>query len=184
MLDFNFNRLIVKVFALFIVANVLYSQPAFRAKERIADFKKMKLLKILDLDEKTSEKFLVKYNSAEQAIREKQDKLDEAILSLENLIRRKSTKSEISQQTQKVLDLQKELVDTMFEQQKELKSLLSEEQFARYVIFENRFRERLHKAIVNRAKGKINRNPEDSPGPEREQRKAPRRDDFEDDILR
>ncbi len=184
MLNFNFARLFLKVFALFIVASVVYSQPAFRAKERIAEFKKIKLLEVLDLDEKTSEKFLAKYNSAEKAIRDKQDKLDEAILDLEYLVRKNSSKDEISKQTQKVLELQKELANTMFEQQKELKSVLNEEQFARYVIFENRFRERLQKAIIDRAKGRGWQNPEDSPGPERQQRKPPRKDDFEDDNPR
>lgn len=184
MLNSNFSHLVVKILAVFIVANVAYSQPAFRAKERIAEFKKMKLLEILDLDEKTSEKFLSKYNSAEKAIREKQEKLDEAILDLEYLIRKNSSKDEISKQTQKVLDLQKELANTMFEQQKELKSVLNEVQFARYVVFENRFRERLQKAIIDRAKGKGWKNPENAPGPPREQRKAPRDDDFEDDFPR
>ncbi|MFN3780944.1 MAG: hypothetical protein ACK4SO_02070 [Candidatus Kapaibacteriota bacterium] len=184
MSNFNYAHLLLKVFTLFIIANALYSQPAFRAKERIAEFKKMKLLEILDLDEKTSEKFLAKYNSAEKTIREKQEKLDEAILDLEYLIRKNSTKEEISKQTQKVLDLQKELANTMFEQQKEIRSVLNEEQFARYVIFENRFRERLQKAIIERAKGKGWRNPEESPSPKREQRKPPRRDDFEDDSPR
>lgn len=90
MLKFSFKQAVILAIILIAVQSNIFAQPAFRAKERIAEFKKMKLLEVLDLDEKSSEKFLAKYNSAEKAIREKQEKLDEAILDLEYLIRKKS----------------------------------------------------------------------------------------------
>lgn len=136
----------------------LKSQPAFRAQERLGEFKKMRLLEILDLDENTSSKFLAKYNAAEKAIQEKHKEVQDALLDLEYLLRKKASKDEISKQSQKLMDAQKALANTMFEQQKEIKSVLNEEQFARYLIFEHRFRERLQKAIIERAKGKGNKN--------------------------
>ncbi|MGC8748924.1 MAG: Spy/CpxP family protein refolding chaperone [Candidatus Kapaibacteriota bacterium] len=154
MFRFNFKQAAIFTIAIVFAFTSAYSQPAFRAKERIAEFKKMKLLEVLELDEKTSEKFLAKYNAAEKAIREKQDKLDEAILDLEYLIRKKASKEELAKQSQKVMDLQRDFANTMFEQQKEIKSVLTDEQFAKYLIFENRFRERLQQAIIQRAKGK------------------------------
>ncbi len=145
-----FGFILVVVFS---ISN-LYSQPAFRARERLGEFKKLKLLEILDLDEATSTKFLAKYNAAEKIIQEKHQILQDAILDLEYLIRKKASKDEIAKQTQKVMDAQKDFSNTMFEQQKEIRSVLSEEQFAQYLIFENRFRERLQQAIIERAKGK------------------------------
>ncbi|MCX7908682.1 MAG: hypothetical protein N2560_04105 [Ignavibacteria bacterium] len=154
MFKFNFKSAVVVLFAIVCVASNVFSQPAFRAKERIAEFKKMKLLEVLDLDEKTAEKFLIKYTSIEKIVREKQEKLEEAILDLEYLLRKKASKDEISKQSQKVMDLQRDFLNTLLEQQKEIKSILSEEQFAKYLVFENRFRERLQQAIIERAKGK------------------------------
>ncbi len=153
MLKSNLNFLGLILLLVFAISN-LYSQPAFRAKERLGEFKKLKLLEILDLDEATSTKFLSKYNAAEKIIQEKHKVLQDAILDLEYLIRKKASKDEIAKQSQKVMDAQKDLSNTMFEQQKEIKSVLNEEQFARYLIFENRFRERLQQAIIERAKGK------------------------------
>lgn len=175
MLKFSFKQAVILAIILIAVQSNIFAQPAFRAKERIAEFKKMKLLEVLDLDEKSSEKFLAKYNSAEKAIREKQEKLDEAILDLEYLIRKKANKEDLTKQSQKVMDLQRDLMNTMFEQQKEIKSVLTEEQFARYLVFENRFREQLQKAIIERAKGRgwQNRNG-DTPGP---RKKGPPSDD-------
>lgn len=181
MLNSKFNRLIGILISLFLFVGNLNSQPAFRAKERIAEFKKMKLLEVLELDEKTSEKFLAKYTSNEKILREKQEKLDEAILDLEYLIRKKASKDEISKQTQKVQDLQRDLLNTMLEQQKDLKSILTEEQFARYIVFETRFRERLQQAIIERAKG---RGWQDEQGPPKKRKGVPPGDNDVPDFLR
>lgn len=154
MLRFNAKLAIVLVLSFVIALGNANAQPAFRAKERLAEFKKMKLLEILDLDEKTSQQFLSKYTAAEKAIEDKHSKLEDAMLDLEYLLRKKASKDEISKQSQKVMDAQRDLLNTMFEQQKEIKSVLNDEQFAKYLIFENRFRERLQKAIIEKAKGK------------------------------
>lgn len=143
---------------LFALASIIaLAQPAFRAKERITKFKKMRLLEVLDLDEQTSNKFLSKYNSAEKLIGEKRDKLQDAILDLEYLLHKKAKKEDIQKQSQIVMDAQRDLMNTMFEQQKEIKSVLSDEQFAKYLIFENRFREEIQKFLIRRAKGEEER---------------------------
>jgi len=158
MLKFNLKFFLVVLLFVLIGLPKLESQPAFRAKERLKEFKKMRLLEILDLDENTSTKFIAKYNTAEKAIQEKHKEVEDALLDLEYLVRKKAGKDEIAKQSQKLMDAQKALVNTMFEQQKEIKSVLSEEQFAKYLIFENRFRERLQQAIIERAKGRDNKN--------------------------
>ncbi|MGQ9820039.1 MAG: hypothetical protein ACUVQ1_09000, partial [Candidatus Kapaibacteriales bacterium] len=151
---YRFNFKIGLFFLLLSFAStLLFAQPAFRAKERITEFKKMKLLEILDLDEQTSNKFLSKYNSAEKLIGEKREKLQDAILDLEYLLRKKAKKEDIQKQSQIVMDAQSDLMNTMFEQQKEFKSVLNDEQFAKYLIFENRFREEIQKFLIKRAKG-------------------------------
>lgn len=148
----------IEIFIIFSFASMIaLAQPAFRAKERITEFKKLKLLEVLDLDEQTSNKFLSKYNSTEKLIGEKREKLHDAILDLEYLLRKKAKNEDIQKQSQIVMDEQRNLMNTMFEQQKELKSVLNEEQFAKYLIFENRFRGEIQKFLIKRAKGEEER---------------------------
>ncbi len=155
---FNLVWLILLTFTLpiFIVA-----QPPERDRmgepmspQKLAEFKKLKLLEVLDLDEKTSEKFLAKYNATEKVIQEQHKNVEDAILDLEYMIRKKVGKDELAKQSQKVMDAQKNLVNALMEQQKEIKTVLNEEQFAKFLVFENRFRKELQRFIIDRAKGK------------------------------
>lgn len=153
MLTFNWKCLFATFVALISSAAILIAQPPFHARERISEFKKIKLLEILDLDEQASEKFLAKYNSAEKIITEKLEKVQDAMLDLEYALRKKSGKEEITKNTQKVMDAQRDLLNTMFEQQKEIRTVLNEEQFAKYLLFENKFRGELQRLLIERAKG-------------------------------
>lgn len=153
MLTFNWKYLFATIIVLMYSATILIAQPPFHARERISEFKKIKLLEILDLDEQTSEKFLAKYNSAEKIIAEKLEKVQDAMLDLEYALRKKSGKEEIAKNSQKVMDAQHDLLNTMFEQQKDIKRILNEEQFAKYLLFENRFRNELQRLLIERAKG-------------------------------
>lgn len=153
MLTFNWKSLSATLVALICSATISIAQPPFHARERISEFKKIKLLEILNLDEQTSEKFLAKYNFAEKIITEKLEKLQDAMLDLEYALRKKSGKEEITKNTQKVMDAQHDLLNTMFEQQKQIKTVLNEEQFAKYLLFENKFRGELQRLLIERAKG-------------------------------
>ncbi len=153
MLTFNWKSITATTAVLICSAVMLIAQPPFHARERISEFKKIKLLEILDLDEQTSEKFLAKYNSAEKIISEKLEKVQDAMLDLEYALRKKSGKEEIAKNSQKVMDAQRDLLNTMVEQQKEIKGILNEEQFAKYLLFENRFKSELQRLLIERAKG-------------------------------
>lgn len=160
MFPVNSKKCLLLVFFAFI-ASTAFAQPAFRAKERIAEFLKMKLLEFLDLDEETSNKFLPKYSQSEKIIGEKHQKLQDAVLDLEYLLRKKAKKEDIQKQTQAVMEAQQDLTNAMFEQQKEIKSVLNDEQFAKFLVFINRFREEIQKFLIKRAKGKAFQNKEE-----------------------
>ncbi|MCX7880315.1 MAG: hypothetical protein N2517_06615 [Ignavibacteria bacterium] len=167
----NVKALILVVFAFILALQEAFAQPAIRARERVSEFKKLKLLDILELDEKTSEKFLAKYNAQEKVVKEKHEKLQENMLDLEYLLRKKASKDEIAKQTQKVLDAQKDFANAMFDLQKEIRGILDDIQFAKFILFENRFRTELQRMIIEKAKR--------FGGDEKPRRKQPR--DFEFD---
>lgn len=144
--------------------NIAYSQKGKKfsnrdgngsdTKERIATLKKVKLLEKLELDENVAEKFLVKYNSMEVKIEENKTKIGNAVSELNELIAKNATKDEIIKTTNELQKLQKDFSDLLFQSQQEMKSLLNEVQFAKFLIFEHNFREQVQKMIIRRMRNK------------------------------
>jgi hypothetical protein len=129
------------------------AQPAEHARERIEMLKKMRLLEILNLKENEADKFIIKYNSTEQAIKEKQKNLDITSDELELALRSNASEKEIIEKTNKMIQNQKDFQDAMAKKYDVMKEVLSPKDFAKYMIFEKRFVERLRKFIMNQAKG-------------------------------
>jgi hypothetical protein len=132
--------------------NSSYSQNALKAKERIMQLKKIKLLEILNLDEQGSQNFLVKYSSYEKKVEEKKVALDFAVEELETAVRKKQSKDELSSKTQKVLQAQKEFIEILEETSRSIKSILNEENYAKFLIFEHKFKDEIQKIIMNKMK--------------------------------
>lgn len=125
-----------------------------KAKEKIMQYKKIKLLDILQLDEPTSEKFLAKYSVIERKIDEKKKNLDRLLDELDEELRKGTAQDNLSAKTTKILELQSELANELIESAKSMKSILNETQYAKYVVFESKFREELQRMIMKRMKGK------------------------------
>ena len=142
---------VIITIALTVLYSIAFAQPPNpRAKERVMQLKKIKLLEILDLDEKTSEKFLAKYTSWEKKIIEKRDHIDLAMEDLEKSIRRDAPKEELIAKSAKAMAEQKEMESILFQAQNDMKSMLNETQFAKLIVFEHRFRGELQKVIMER----------------------------------
>jgi len=127
------------------------------AKEKIATMKKVKLLEILDLDEKASDAFLAKYTSWENKIEESRMELDKSMDELEKSLKSGDSKEAITEKTEAVRKKQKEFADMLFNAQTDIKSILGETNFAKYVLFEHKFREELQKQIMKRMGKRKNR---------------------------
>lgn len=130
----------------------LSAQPAEKARERIQQVKKIKLLDVLQLDEKASEKFLSKYNYWEKQIQDKRDDLDNHYDDLESSLKRNAGKEEINQKTSEILRLRNELNNLHQEKMKAMRSVLDEIQFGKYVLFENKFMKELQSILIKQYK--------------------------------
>ncbi len=151
MLKSFLKSVIILTIALSVIYSYAFTQPPNpRAKERVMQLKKIKLLEILELDEKTSEKFLAKYTSWEKKIVEKRDQIDLSIEDLEKTIRRDAPKDELIAKSSKAVSAQKEMESLLFQAQEDLKAMLNETQFAKLIVFEHRFRGELQKVIMER----------------------------------
>lgn len=153
MRNFLLKTAILSLIAIFVASVSLNAQPPAKAKERIEQLKKIKLLEVLNLSEEQADKFLVKYTSYEKNIGELREKLMKSADDLHEAIAKKSA-SEIKAKTDEHLKLFESMQNAMTEKNKGIRSVLDETQFAKYLIFEQKFMHELQKAIMNRGEDK------------------------------
>lgn len=171
MLKYQLNKIIISLLAIVFLFSIdAKSQPNPRAYEQLKQFKKIKMLEILDLDEGTAEKFLVKYTANEKKVEEKKKQLDDAVGDLENSIKNVASKDEISKKTDKVLQLTQEFQKLIDESLQAMKSILNEVQYAKYIIFEHRFRGEVQRAIIEKMKKRGKGNPDNGDEPPRKRK--------------
>ena len=118
-----------------------------KAKERIQQLKKVRLIDILELDEASAEKFFARYNQYQKAVEDARANLKEAVSDLERNVQSKSGK-DYSKKSDVVIEKQVILANAMTERLKAMKSILTEEQYAKYIVFENNFAGQLQKMLM------------------------------------
>jgi len=126
-----------------------------KAKERIEQLKKIRLIDILELDESGAEKFFARYNQYQKKVEESLSNLRQAVSDLENSVRTKTNK-DYSRKSDVVIDKQAELANAVSEKLRALKSILTEEQYAKFIVFESNFAAQLQKMILERKQHKKN----------------------------
>ena len=127
----------------FLLSNNVFAQPnkppkVHRSKERMDMIKKLKLLEILELDETTADKFLVKYSFYEKKKEEHYQAMQKAKEELELALQDKS-KEVIVEKTNKLVALTEEKHKLFLEKLKDMKSILSETEYAKYLLFDHSF---------------------------------------------
>lgn len=130
------------------LSTTLLAQPK-HAKERISMLKKVKLLEVLKLDESTSDKVLSKYSSWENKIEEQMSAFDKAEDQLASAVK-SGKKDEIKSLTANFIKERDNIMSMATNRDNDMKTLLNDEQFAKYLIFEKRFRQELGKQIMKR----------------------------------
>lgn len=161
MLKFKCRIGIVALVILFVSALTLTAQPygdmqgnGRKVKERISQIKKMKLLDILDLDEASADKFLIKYSAWEKKIEAQRDKIQIALDDLQLTLKSSKDKSAITKKTNAVISLQDDMMKLMKDMRADLKNVLDEVQYAKYLLFEHNFRREMGKMLMKRMHGK------------------------------
>lgn len=130
-----------------------------RAKEKIEQLKKMRLIDILDMDEQTAEKFFTRYNQLQRKIEEVKVELQDAVTDLERSVRAKTGKSgEYYRKADIILEKQTALNAAVADKIRAMKSLLTEEQYAKFIVFENNFAAQLQKMLLERKQERQNDN--------------------------
>ncbi len=124
-----------------------------KAKERIEQLKKIRLIDILELDETGAEKFFARYNQYQKKVEEARANLHDAVEDLERNVQSKSGK-EYSRKADIVIEKQTALANAIAEKLRAMKTILTEEQYGKFIVFENNFAAQLQKMLMERKQRK------------------------------
>lgn len=119
-------------------------------RQRIEDLRKLKLMDILALQGDQVEKFFAAYNPQQKATLEAKDAMDAASRALWEATERKAPAAELDPLLIKLQSAVTTLQRTVEARQEAVRKVLTTEQYARYVVFEVRFRDELDKMIMKR----------------------------------
>ncbi len=117
-----------------------------RWRERILEFKKVRLLEILKLDEQSSVKFLSRYTKFSNDIEQIEIERGRIINEIEAMLKR-GDKEGYNKSLQELIELGKKEYELRLNFYNELKDILTEQQIAQVVVFEWRFRREFMNAI-------------------------------------
>ncbi|MCX7929220.1 MAG: hypothetical protein N2663_00640 [Chlorobi bacterium] len=147
----------------------LVAQPpaAEQGHKRLAQFKKLKLIETLDLDEQTAEKFFVRYNEGQKKIDQARKELHDAVDELEAAVKAKVSDSELNGKSEQVVKRMQQFAQAITERLNAVRHLLTPQQYAKLVVFEVRFMESLQRALLQRD------GPDGRPGIRRDRRLQP-----------
>lgn len=141
------------VLACLLMVSVLLAQPdPGKARQRLAQFKKLKLIEVLDLDEQTAEKFFIRYNEGQKKIDQARLELQQSVRELQDAVRAKVSDAELNAKSDHVVKQMQQLAQAMTERLAAVRPLLSPQQYAKLVVFEVRFTEALQRTLMQRAK--------------------------------
>lgn len=109
-------------------------------RAKLEQFKKMKLIEVLDMESDLAEKFFIVYNEGEKNVEEARSEVREAVQNLhETLENTSSTDKEIAEATEKLMAAHKGVESARNEMIASIKNILSTRQFAQFVLLEARF---------------------------------------------
>jgi hypothetical protein len=123
-----------------------------KQRNRIHQLEKIKLIEALNLDENTSVKFFARRNEMQNEVESLEDKSDDIINKLESTFDSNDKNNETTQKQlindltdvrAKIENVKKQFIDS-------LNDILSTDKIARYLVFEQRFREEIRKIILDR----------------------------------
>lgn len=149
------NRMIWLIIAFVFIginAGEVFAQPGPKAIKRIQQVKKMKLLDELEIDDKQADKFIIKYTAWDDKIIAMKDQIDIARKELDLSIQKKEDKNELMKKANKFLETMTEMNKLIQEKNYDMRSVLTEEQYAKFLIFEDRFMHDLQKTMFRMMK--------------------------------
>ncbi|MCB9249168.1 MAG: hypothetical protein H6613_11830 [Ignavibacteriales bacterium] len=120
--------------------------------KKFEQLEQLKLLEILNLDETTAIKFITRRNKNKENLRSIMNQMDEVFNKLEALVDSDAKSKNYNEQINQVLLLEIKIANEKSNFLKSLKDILSEEQIAKVILFERKFKRDVRDALLERGK--------------------------------
>ena len=144
------------IFALAIsCALTLHAQdetPPFRAAQRVEQFKKLRMIEALKLDDNTSVRFFVKYSKHEDAIKEINKQRNDLIDQLQDMRKSNSDDAKMEKIFSDLTALDTKQADERLRFLDDVKAVLSPQQIADLIIFERNFARNIRQMMQEMAR--------------------------------
>lgn len=149
-----------------LLANSLIAQPMGQGRmgKRIAHIKKVKLLEVLELNEKDENQFLVKYSYYEKKLQANNELMITKTNKLKDYIKDAPKATKTITLTNEIVQLQTEHHNLRNKMFVAIKKLLPQDKYAIFVYFETSFKHEIMRRIMqNRNRNMRNNNPNRNP---------------------
>ncbi|HTX19475.1 MAG TPA: hypothetical protein VMG34_12540 [Bacteroidota bacterium] len=147
----------MKYFATMLLAALVFSTGTVMAQprggnrgpwpDRIESYKKVRMLEALKLDEEHSVKFVTRYDTHQDVMREYDKERNELIDRLDSLARADAADNAFDEVYAGLLEIDKKIADERQNFLNQLKEILSNKQIAEYIVFERNFIRELRQAV-------------------------------------
>lgn len=122
--------------------------------KRLEQFERMKLLEVLNMEEEIAVKFFTRRKEYKENLRLVHKKIEDVSKKLEDLIDdSKNQKDEIQKQIDLYYSYEQQILKLRQDFKDSVRELLTDEQIAKYVIFEIRFPREIQKLLFENRKG-------------------------------
>jgi hypothetical protein len=118
-----------------------------KASERVEQYKKIRMMEVLGLDEQSSIKFFSRYNKNVEVMKDLRQKQVQALASIQILRKSKATDNEYAKVVSDLRSLEGQVNQTKSKYIDDLKDLLTSKQLAEYLVFELRFQQNLRDLV-------------------------------------
>lgn len=125
--------------------------------ERIEQFKKVRLMEVLKMDDETSIRFFTHYNKYEETFRAIQNEHNTLIDQLQELNSSNANNSDLTRAIKDIGISEEKIAETRSKFLEELKGVISIKQIAEYVVFERNFNKNLREIMRDIARERWNR---------------------------
>ncbi|HZY10306.1 MAG TPA: hypothetical protein VFF29_04055 [Bacteroidota bacterium] len=149
------NRYILFAFVIMLIGlDPAYAQrrrppgPDFEpGPERIERFKTMRLVEALKLKEEESVRFFAKQNTHDEKVRELMKSRNETLDEISENVREQSQSDEIQKRIDTILEIDQNIFQERKRYHEEMRKFLSQEQFAKFLLFEREFEQQVRDAM-------------------------------------
>lgn len=122
-------------------------------RERLNQFRKMRLIEALNLNEEDAVRFFAKQTAHEGTIHDLMNSRGDAMDDLKKAVQKKGNTTDIQKSVDLVLDTDQKIFAERQRYQAELRKFLTPEEFAKFLMFEQNFGRQMRDALEEMHRG-------------------------------